>query len=62
MLRFGNKKVVKEKCYGTKRPIKVWDGNVDNLVISQLVETEKNSKSFNWVFRWNYKTISFDIT
>ena len=27
-----------------KRPIKIWDVNVDNIVISKLVKTETNSK------------------
>ena len=27
-----------------KRPIKIWDVNVDNIVISKLVKTKTNSK------------------
>ena len=27
-----------------KKPIKVWDVNVDNVVISKLIETKNNSK------------------
>ena len=38
MLRFGKRKVAKEEFYGAKRPIKIWDVNVDNIVISKLVE------------------------
>ena len=30
----------------TKKPIKIWDVNVDNIVISKLVETKNNSKYF----------------
>ena len=42
-MRFGNTKVAKENIYGTKRePIKIWDVNVDNIVISKLVETKNN--------------------
>ena len=44
MLRLGKVKVAKEEFYGIKKPIKVWDANVDNIVISKLVETKSNSK------------------
>ena len=44
MLRFGETKVTKEKFYATKKPIKIWDVNVDNIVISKLVKTKTNSK------------------
>ena len=27
-----------------KKPIKIWDVNVDNIVISKLIETKTNSK------------------
>ena len=27
-----------------KKPIKIWDVNVDNIVISKLVETKNNPK------------------
>ena len=27
-----------------KKPINIWDGNVDNIVISKLVKTKTNSK------------------
>ena len=43
MLRFGKTKVAKEECYGAKKPMKIWDANVDNIVISKLVETKNNS-------------------
>ena len=46
MLRFGKTKIAKENFYGAKRPIKIWDANVDNIVMSKLVETKKNSKYF----------------
>ena len=39
MLRFEEAKVTKEK-----KPIKIWDVNVDNIVISKLVKTNTNSK------------------
>ena len=44
MLRFGEKKVAKKVFYGAKKPIKIWDVNVDNIIISKLVETKTNSK------------------
>ena len=34
MLRFGETKVAKEKSYAAKKPIKIWDVIVDNIVIS----------------------------
>ena len=34
MLRFGKTKVTKENFHAAKKPIKVWDVNVDNIVIS----------------------------
>ena len=44
MLRFGETKVTKEKFYAAKKPIKIWDVDVDNIVISKLVETKTNYK------------------
>ena len=44
MLRFGQTKIAKEKFYATKKPIEIWDVNVDNTVISKLVKTKTNSK------------------
>ena len=44
MVRFGEKEIAKEKFYAAKRPIKIWDVNVDNIVISKLVKTKTNSK------------------
>ena len=44
MLRFGDTKIVKEMFHAAKTPIKVWDVNVDNIVISKLVKRETNSK------------------
>ena len=45
MLRCAKTKVVKEEFYGVKKPIKIWDVNVDNVIISKLVETKKNFKN-----------------
>ena len=44
MLRFGETKVTKESFYATKKPIKNWYVNVDNIVTSKLIETKTNSK------------------
>ena len=44
MLRFGEIKVSKERFYAAKKPINIWDLNVDNIVISKLVKTKTNSK------------------
>ena len=41
MLRFGKTKVAKFWC---KKPIDIWDVNVDNIVVLKLVETKTNSK------------------
>ena len=44
MLRFGETKIANEKFYAAKKPMKIWDVNVDNIVISKLVKTKTNSK------------------
>ena len=45
MLTCAETKLAKEKFYGTKKkPINIQDVNVDNTVISKLVETTTNSK------------------
>ena len=44
MLRFDEKKVAKVKFYGEKNPIKIWEVNVNNIVISKLVEPKNNFK------------------
>ena len=46
MLRFGETKIAKEKIYDAKTPIKIWNVNVDNIVISKLVKIKTNSKYF----------------
>ena len=45
MLRFGETKVTKEEFYDAKeKTIKIWDVDVNNVVISKLVERKNNSK------------------
>ena len=34
----------REKCFMLKKTIKIWDVDVDNIVISKLIETKTNSK------------------
>ena len=43
MVKFGERKIAKETFYAAKRLIKLWNVNVDNIVISELVK-KKNSK------------------
>ena len=43
-MRFGEKKVAEEMFYAAKETIKIWDVNVDNIVIPKLVKTKTNSK------------------
>ena len=42
-MNFGEKEIAKENVYATKRPIKIWDVNVENIVISKLVKPKTNS-------------------
>ena len=37
MVRFGERKISKEEFYVQKKTLKVWDVNVDNIVISKSV-------------------------
>ena len=39
-------KVAKECFYGARKPIKILDVDVDNIVISKLIETKNNSRDF----------------
>ena len=32
MSRFGEKKIIKERFYGAKKAVKIWDVNFDNIV------------------------------
>ena len=44
MVRFGDREIAKERFYAAKRPLKIWDVNVDNIFILKLVKTKTNSK------------------
>ena len=43
-----------------KKPINIWDVNIDNIVILKLGETKANSKYLTGYLD-SYKIISFDI-
>ena len=43
-MRFGVREIAKEKFYAARKPMKFWDVNVYNIVISKLVETKTNSR------------------
>ena len=32
MVTFRDREIAKEKFYATKRPLKIWDVNIDNIV------------------------------
>ena len=59
-LRFGKAKVAKAGFCGVKRPIKIWNVDVNNIVISKLIETKNNSKYFkyNSIPKYNKHNIS----
>ena len=44
MVKFGEKDIAKQKFYAAKKTIKIWGVNVDNIVISKLIENKTNSK------------------
>ena len=57
MLIFVETKVMKEKFYVAKKTMKIWDVNVDNIVISRLVKTKTSSK---YSIGYLDKAINFD--
>ena len=44
MSRFGKAKIVKRRNLWCKKPIKIWNVDVDNIVVSKVIETKDNSK------------------
>ena len=46
VLRFVETTVAKEKNYASKKPRNIWDVNIDNIVISKLI----NSKYFTDIY------------
>ena len=60
MLKFGKKKVRKVEFYDAKKQIKIWDVNFNSIIISNLVEKNKEQRQIlDWIFR-SYQAISFD--
>ena len=49
-MRFGDREIAKERVYATKRFIKTWDVNVDNIVISKLIK-KLILFILDWIFR-----------
>ena len=35
MIKFGKTEIAKEKSHAAKKPLKMWDINVDNIVVSK---------------------------
>ena len=50
-MKFEKTKVSREEFYGAKKPMKFWYVNLDNIIISKLVESKNNSKSLSGVLR-----------
>ena len=44
MVKFGKPEIAKEMFYAAKKKLKIWDANVDNIVISKLVKMETNPR------------------
>ena len=44
ILKLGEREILKGRFYAVKRLIKIWDVNVDNIVIWKLVTPKTNSK------------------
>ena len=44
MLRSGKTKGAKEKNYDAKNPINIWNVDINNIIISTLIEMYDNSK------------------
>ena len=40
ILSFREKEIAKEKFYTSKKPIEIWDVNVNNILVSKLVKTK----------------------
>ena len=57
-VRNSQKKKKKKKIDAAKRPMKIWDVNVDNMVVSKLVKAKTNSR-YLVVYLDKAKTISF---
>ena len=61
MLRFGKIKIAKEEFYAAKKPIKIWDVDNDDTVISKLLVMKHNSIYLTKQLFGCYSSNSFDI-
>ena len=53
-MRFGVREIAKEKFYAEKKPMKIWDVNVYNIVISKLVKSKTN---FRYLIGYSDKAV-----
>ena len=44
MTKYVKTEIAKENFYAAKKPMKIWDVNIDNILISKLVKTKTNFK------------------
>ena len=44
-MKSGKTELAKEQFYAAKKPIKIWDVNVDDVVISKLVKRKFSAKN-----------------
>ena len=44
MLRSKETKIAKEKVYDVRKPINIWHLNIQNKIISKLIDTKSSSK------------------
>ena len=44
MIKFVKTEIAKENLYAAKNHMKIWDVNIDNILISKLVSTKTNLK------------------
>ena len=44
MIKFVKTEIAKENLYAAKNQMKIWDVNIDNILISKLVSTKTNLK------------------
>ena len=43
-MKFESTEIAKEKFYAAKKSTKIWDVNIDNILISKSVKTKTNFK------------------
>ena len=58
MLRLGEEgEKAKKSLMLQKKPIQIWDVNVDSIVVSKLVKTKTNSMYFIWYLDKNIRPL-----